>query len=451
MKLAVDFSKGNIYKLLLNLSYPSIIAMLISAGNNIVDGIYLGNLVGGNGLAVTVINLPIQMIFMALSTMAPLGAAAMISIKLGSNRLKSIENIVFTAIMAAMLSSLSMVFLGGILNKPILLISGAGRELLGDARAFYLGSLIGWLFMPVTVLSNNMLRIVGEAKKASLIMIASIVINIIFTPVFILVFNMGIFGAGLGISFGQFISFLLMLYYYLVKKLPLQLNFKKVKFVLPYFRMMHILGFSAFIRQSLNTFATVIYNNLFYIYGGALALNALGIILKVNTFVLLPIFGILHGFQPLLGYNYGTKNFERVKEIVNKGLIVTVAITGLSFIIVQVFKSSIIGIFTPNTDFTQLAEYGMIFLMIGIPFVGVSLIASSMFQSFNKPLIATFIAISRQLFFTMPLLFILSRIYSLQGVWIAFPIADMLTGILSLIIIYYWLNKIKKKWKKNFE
>ena len=451
MKLAVDFSTGNVYKLLLSLSYPSIIAMLISAGNNIVDGIYLGNLVGGNGLAATAINLPIQMIFMALSTMAPLGAAAMISIKLGNNRLRAIENIVFTAIIAAILLSLSMVFLGGILNKPILLISGAGRELLADARAFYLGSLIGWLFMPVTVLSNNMLRIVGEAKKASLIMIVSIVVNIIFTPIFILVFNMGIFGAGLGTSLGQFISFLLMLYYYLVKKLPLQLNFKKVKFVLPYFRMMHILGFSAFIRQSLNSFAAVIYNNLFYIYGGALALNALGIILKVNTFVLLPIFGILHGFQPLLGYNYGRKNFERVKEIVNKGLIITVVITGLSFIIVQVFKSSIIGIFTPNSDFTQLAEYGMIFLMIGIPFVGVSLIASSMFQSFNKPLIATFIAISRQLFFTIPLLFILSRIYSLQGIWIAFPIADMLTGILSLIIIYYWLNKIKKKWKKNFE
>lgn len=448
MNLAVDFSKENVYKLLFKLSYPSIIAMLINAGNNIIDGIYLGNLVGGNALAVTAIILPVQMVLMALGTMAPLGAAAMISVKLGSKRLKPIKNIAFTAIIASILLSLLIILIGSIFNIPILLLSGAQGELLKAAQLYYFSSLIGWLFMPLTILGNNLLRTIGEAKKASYIMIISIVVNVIMTPFLIVVFNMGIFGAGLATSLGQFMSFLLMLYYYFIKKLPFTFKLKEVKFVWTYFRMMHTLGFSAFIRQSLNSFAAVIYNNLFYIYGGVVALNAIGIIFKVNTFVLLPIFGILHGFQPIIGYNYGKKDYNRIKEIVNKGLLITVVITLTSLLLVQVFKGPIISIFTPNQDFTQMAEYGMIFLMIGIPFVGISLVGSTMFQSFNKPLTATIIAISRQLFFTMPLLLVLSRVYALQGIWLAFPIADILTGILSLMIIYYWLNKIRKKWKK---
>lgn len=448
MKLAVDFGKESIYKLLIKLSYPSIIAMTINAGNNIIDGIYVGNLIGGNALAITAIFLPIQLVLMALATMAPLGTSAMVSVKLGNNRLKPIDNIVYTALIAALILSVLTIVIGGLFNTPILSIAGAKGDLMGDARLYYFACLIGWIFMPFVILGNNLLRTIGEAKKASMVMTISIILNTILTPIFIVVFKMGIFGAGLGTSVGQIVSFLILLYYYFVKGIPLRLNFKEVKFVPAYYTRIHVLGFSSFIRQSLNSFSAIIYNNLFYIYGGVVALNAIGIILKVNTFVLLPIFGILQGFQPILGFNIGKKNYPRVKEIVNKGMILTLLVTISSLAIILLFKSQIISVFSQNPEFTQMAEYGMIFLMIGIPFVGVSLIGSTMFQSFNKPLIATVIAISRQLFFTIPLLLILSRFFGLDGIWYAFPISDISTGILGVALTYYWLNKIKKDWIK---
>lgn len=449
MKTSIDFNKGNVYKLIFLLSYPSIIAMLVSASNNIVNGMYLGNLVGGNALAVTAVTLPIEMVLVALGTMATMGTAAMVSVKLGSNRHKVIDNIVFTGMMSAWILTIAIMFFGILFSDFILSLAGGKGELLADTKIYYYATLIGWLFAPTIYLANNLLRTIGEPKKASNIMLVSIIANIIFTPIFIVIFDMGIFGAGIANSFGQFLSFLLVIYYYKVEKLPTYLNFKKVKFKWMYYVKMNLLGFSAFLRQSLNSVGAILLNNLFLAYGGIVALNAIGIIMKINTFLFLPIFGLLHGLQPLLAYTYGTKNFKRLKEIVNKGILIAFSLSFTALIVVVIFNGQIINLFTKEGSFVEMAKYGMIFVMGGMPLVGIQLIGSSAFQAFDNPKAAIFLAILRQLFLMIPILLLLSFYFGLDGIWYSFPAADILTGVISYLIIWSGLNKIKKRWEKQ--
>ncbi len=449
MKTAIDFSRGNIYKLIYSLSYPSILAMLVNASNNIVNGMYLGNLIGGNALAVTAITLPIEMILVALATMATLGTAAMISVKLGSKRHKVIDNIAWTGIVSALILTIGIIIIGTVFTDSIISLAGGKGVLLDETKIYFSAILIGWLFAPTIFLANNLLRTVGEAKKASSIMLISIITNVIFTPIFIVIFDMGIYGAGLANSFGQFLSFLLILYYYKVKKLPFKINFKKVKFKWLYYKKMNLLGFSAFMRQSLNSVGAIILNNLFFAYGGVVALNAIGIILKINTFLFLPIFGLLHGLQPLLAYNYGMKDFKRVKEILNKGMLIAFTMSFLALVVVMLLNDQIINLFTKDDSFFAMAKFGMIFVMGGMPLVGIQLVGSSAYQSFNQPITAIFLAVLRQLFLMIPFLLIFSYYFGLKGVWISFPIADILTGIISYIIIMNGLSKLKKRWEKQ--
>lgn len=449
MQTAIDFTKGNIYKLIFTLSYPSIIAMLVNASNNIVNGMYLGNLIGGNALAVTAVTLPIEMVLVALGTMATLGTAAMVSVKLGSKRHKVIDNIVWTGIVSAIILTIGIIVIGTVFSDFIISLAGGKGVLFDDTKIYYSAILIGWLFAPTIFLANNLLRTIGEAKKASSIILTSIITNVIFTPIFIVIFDMGIFGAGLANSFGQFLSFLLVLYYYKVKKLPTELNFKTVKFKWLYYKKMNLLGFSAFVRQALNSVGAILLNNLFLAYGGIVALNAIGIILKINTFLFLPIFGLLHGLQPLMAYTYGMKDFKRLKEIVNKGMFIAFSMSFMALILVILLNDQIINLFTKENDFVEMAKYGMIFVMGGMPLVGIQLIGSSAYQSFDKPYAAILLAGLRQLVLMIPFLLIFSYYFGLDGIWFSFPVADILTGVISYIVIMVGLRKIKNRWEKQ--
>jgi Na+-driven multidrug efflux pump len=193
----------------------------------------------------------------------------------------------------------------------------------------------------------------------------------------------------------------------------------------------------------------ILLNNLFFTYGGVVALNAIGIILKINTFLFLPIFGLLHGLQPMLAYTYGMKDFKRVKEIVNKGMFIAFAMSFIALIGVILLNDQIINLFTKDDSFVDMAKYGMIFVMGGMPLVGIQLVGSSAYQSFDKPFMAIFLATLRQLFLMIPFLLIFSFYFGLQGIWFSFPAADILTGIISYIVIMVGLKRIKKRWEKK--
>ena len=229
MALRMDFENEKISKLLLQLSYPSIIAMLANASYNIIDGIYLGNFVGPDALGATNAVFPIQILYMGIVSMIGVGMASLVSMRLGEKRQEDSALYAGTSVVGALLIGAILVAFTVIFSGPLLQVAGAVPEIIGESKSYLLGIIIGWFYFPLVVVGNNLLRCVGEAKKASSIMLTSIFANIILAPIFILVFKMGTFGVGLSTSVSQGLSCILLFIYYKRGALVLPLNKKTVK------------------------------------------------------------------------------------------------------------------------------------------------------------------------------------------------------------------------------
>ncbi|AMP20430.1 hypothetical protein AZF37_03920 [endosymbiont 'TC1' of Trimyema compressum] len=226
MALRVDFENEKISKLLLQLSYPSIIAMLANASYNIIYGIYLGNFVGPDALGATNAVLPIQIFYMGITTMVAIGMASLVSMRLGEKKQEDAALYAGTAIVGALLIGAILVAFTIIFSEPLLQVAGAAPEIIGESKSYLIGIIIGWIYFPLVVVGNNLLRCVEEAKKAYSIMLTSIVANIFLAPLFILVFKMGTFGVGLSTSISQGLSSILLFVYYRRGALVLPLNKK---------------------------------------------------------------------------------------------------------------------------------------------------------------------------------------------------------------------------------
>ena len=449
MALRVDFENEKISKLLLQLSYPSIIAMLANASYNIIDGIYLGNFVGPDALGATNAVLPIQIFYMGIATMVAIGMASLVSMRLGEKKQEDAALYAGTAIVGALLVGAILVAFTIIFSGPLLQVAGAAPEIIGESKSYLIGIIIGWIYFPFVVVGNNLLRCVGEAKKASSIMLTSIVANIFLAPLFILVFKMGALGVGLSTSISQGLSSILLFVYYRRGALVLPLNKKTVRMKWDYFGSICGIGFSTFLRQSIGSLTILLYNRFLLYYGGIVALNAIGIVNKVYTLITLPIFGLLQGIQPLVGYNYGSHNYKRVKESVYKGIGFCLGVSSISLAILLIFVKPILGVFTSDPLVLEMARMGMYFVLGALPLISFQLVGTTVFQSFGKIRTALLLALLRQLLLAIPLLFILGNGFGLLGVWISFPLADILAAVISIIVIVLGLRNIEKKWQEE--
>ena len=449
MKLKVDFKNKNTTKLILHLSYPSIIAMLANASYNIIDGIYLGNFVGADALGATNAILPIQTFYMAIATMSGVGVASVVARYLGGEKDELALTFIGTAISGALLIGVFLVIGGFLFTLPFLYFAGTDSTIVEESTQYLYGILVGWLYYPLVVIGNNLLRCVGEAKRASSLMLISIGTNIIIAPLFLLVFKMGVLGVGLSTSISQGISLLLLIYYYKKKVFPFSIHKANLKIERKKLFHMYGLGFSSFLRQTIGSVSILLYNRFLLMYGGVEYLNAIGIINKLYTLITLPIFGLLQGIQPVIGYNYGAHNYKRVKESVYKGALSCVLLSTASLIIILVFMDPILSLFTSDGLVKDITKYGIYFVFGALPLISFQMVGTASYQSFGKIRTALFIAVIRQLVIAIPLLFILSLTVGLEGIWLSFPISDILSAIISVIIIEYGLRKIKRSWEQK--
>lgn len=449
MKLGLDFENDKIINLIFKLSYPSIIAMIVNASYNIIDGIYLGQFVGSNALAATTIVMPVQMILMGIGTTGALGAASIISRRLGEKREKIALDVAGVALFSALILGVIMLIIGVLFANQIVALAGAVPEIAPDSKSYFLGIMVGWLYFPMVITSNNLLRTVGNAKAASSVMLIGVLINIIVVPVYLFVFKLGVFGVGLGTSTAQLVSLMLAFYYYKKGKFILPLKIAHFKIKMNYLKEMYIIGFSSFVRQAVGSVMFIVFNKSVFMHGGLVALNAFGIINKINTLITLPIFGLLQGIQPLVGFSYGSRNFERTKEGVYKGILVSLGVTLISLALLLTFRSTIVSWFTAEPAVQAMAEYAMLFIMVTTPLMSIQLVGTTVYQAFGKARMALFLAIVRQVLVAIPLVLILGESLGLLGVWLSFPISDVISATISGIAIILGLRRIKKNWEEE--
>lgn len=442
-------------KLIRKFAIPCIISMLINSLYNIVDQIFIGWGVGYLGNGATNIVFPITMICLAFSLMFGDGTSAYLSLKLGEKKEKEAAKGVANGILIGTVISLVICVLTLILLPQILNLFGC-TDALRDYSLKY-GSIIamGIPFMMIGVILNGVIRSDGSPKYSMMSMVAGAVLNTILDPIFIFVFKMGVEGAAIATIFSQFISFLLnALYIRRFKTIKLSKDLFKPQFSV--IRRIALLGISSFINQMSIVLVLAAENNLLAKYGALskfgpdIPITVLGIVMKISQILNSIIIGIAVGAQPIFGYNYGAKNFKRVKSTLKRVLGIGVAISTIAFILFQTIPDKLISIFGSGDElYVEFACLTFrIYLLLNI-FNGVQIPSGIFFQAIGKSGKSAILSLSRQVLFLIPSMLIFSSIFKLKGVLYAGPIADGLAFTLATGLLIYEIKHLDKKSNKS--
>lgn len=305
--------------------------------------------------------------------------------------------------------------------------------------------IFGSIFIIFASASNSIIRSEGKAKYAMMVMIASAITNIILDPIFIFGLNMGIKGAALATIISYLISACAALYFFISKRTEIRLkliNFKiKLKIIFEIFKI----GASSFSRMVASSIMAIIVNHSLGFYGGDLAIAAFGIVNRLLMFIIMPMFGVVQGMQPILGYNYGANKIKRVVETIKLSTKSTSIMAIIAFLLILIFAELLIKMFTKDPELISTSTKAIKIIIIMFPVIGFQVITAGMYQAFGYAGKAFFISILRQVIFIIPIIFFLPQFLGLDGVWITFPISDFLAGIVTW---FFFNNEIKHLNKK---
>ena len=425
-------------------SIPAIVGMLVNALYNVVDRIFIGRGVGKLALTGVTVTFPIANIILAFGMLVGIGTAALISIKLGQQKKEEAEHILGNALTLIIISSIIVTGLGLLFLEPMLIKFGASSETLPYAKEYITIILIGVIFQNIGFGLNNTIRSEGNPRIAMYTMLIGGVLNTVLDPLFIFVFNMGTKGAAIATVISQAVNTLWVLYYFLGGKSVLKIHYKNLKLNFKVVMSIFAIGMSPFSMQIAASIVTIISNRSLVKYGGDLALGSMGIIMSIIMMVLMPIFGINQGCQPIIGYNYGAKKYHRVKHTLKLAILAATIITTTGFIIIQLFPVQFISIFNKDPELIAIGVHGIRVYLFMTPVIGFQIVSSNYFQAIGKAKISIFLGLSRQVIILIPLLFVLPRFFGLNGVWMSGPTSDALASILTAIFLLVEIKHLNK-------
>jgi len=425
-----------IRKLLLEQSIPAGIGFLVMSVYSIVDIYFVSQYIGKVAIAAINVVLPITFLISSIGMAIGIGGASIISRALGSgDREKAFLTFGNQAGMTVTLAVV-MVILGGFLDVPMLKLFGANEEIIPEAQKYLDILLIGVPFLAWAMMSNNVIRAEGKPKVAMLTLLIPAVINIILDPIFIAVLDMGIEGAAWATTIGYLASAIHIIFFYAGKRSELKIRKANLKPNLPIAKEIFSIGSITLARQGSFSILAIVINNSLDVYGGSLAIATYGIVRSLTLFIAFPVIGIMQGFMPIAGFNYGAQYLHRVRESINLSLFWSTLVSTVVFIAVYFSANFIAGFFTDDADLLRETPAALRFIFMGVPVMGVSMISAAYFQAIGKSGPALFLTLTRQIIFLIPLVYLFSNFWGLYGIWYAFPAGEVLAAIVCGI----WLN-----------
>lgn len=437
------FATEPIGRLIAKFAIPCVISLLVNSLYNIVDQIFIGWGVGYLGNGATNVVFPITIVALALSLMIGDGGAAYLSLKLGEGDAESAKKGVGNAIAMVTIVSIILTAVFLIFIDPILTLFGA-TDMLRDYALEY-GTIIGMglPFMMIPGAINSIIRADGSPKYAMFSMALGAVINTIFDPVFIFVFHMGVQGAAIATVMGQIASFVVSVIY-----LP---RFKTLHIDKGVFRLraktcvnIVTFGISSFITQFAITIVMALTNNLLAqygaasVYGSEIPLTATGIVMKVNQILISILVGISVGAQPIIGFNYGAKDFKRVKKALDIALLASEIISIIAFLIFQFAPMSVVSLFGSEEGlYNEFAVMAFRIFLLLCPLTGFQTVVAVYLQAVGKPVKSAILSLARQIIFFIPAALILPMFLGVTGVLWTGPVADGLAFLLSAGLLIY--------------
>jgi putative MATE family efflux protein len=456
---------AKISKLMLEFAIPSIIGLVVNGLYNIIDAIFLGHAVGEAGIGATTIVMPIMIVGMAISILVGAGGNALTALRMGAGKHEEAEKVMgitFTLTIIAAVICTVAVF---VFEAPILTLCGASMEKSPETYAMasiFLRIVAGGLVFQFFGMGfNNFIRTAGDPNRALYTMVIGTVVCIGLNALFVMGFGWGVAGSAWATIIGQAVSAALVFWFFVFsKKTPFKLRIRYFKLEGRFVKSILALGSAPFVLQAANALINFLLNNQLqalgpeHIIGYDGAFAAIGTVQRIAMFTFFPILGTAIAAQPLFGYNYGAQNFARVKTTFKIGLIWVTAFGVFFWAIIHLFPNQIIFIFGINNPdllkFTVTALKVQVFMM---PLIGLQVIATNYFQSSGQPLKSMFLSSTRQILYLIPLLYFLPLVISsiiptltpLDGLYYAYPIADILSIITCVIFMAFELRKVNAK------
>jgi len=430
-------------RLLLKLSLPAFFGMFVITLYNVVDTIFIGHYVGPLGIAGLSIVFPLQMLSMGTGQMMGMGGASLISRLIGANNAPRAEHALGNAITPVIALS-AIIMMAGLANIDFWLrLMGSSETILPYAKDYMSVILSGLVFPTLAMALNSLVRAEGNARAAMTGMIIGAVSNIILDAIFIILLEMGIKGAALATVIAQIISAGYFIGYYASGKSFLKIHSRNLILEWDTLKAILAIGIASLARTLAGSLAMVFINRVLVVYGGDLAVSAFGIINRIMMFAIMPGIVIGQGLQPILGFNYGAKHYDRALKAIKIAIAAATTCCVGVFLVLNFVPEPFIRIFTTDNGLIALGSYAAKRVFLVVYLIGLIMVGSLVFQSIGKAIQSFVTAISRPFLFLIPLIFILPQSLRLDGVWLAFPIADGLTFVLMLALLIPQIRELR--------
>ncbi|OCG01034.1 MATE family efflux transporter [Gilliamella sp. wkB112] len=446
-----DLKNKKISSLFWQYALPAVIGTIVNTLYNIIDGIFIGHWIGREALSGAGLILPVMNFTAGIGMLVGIGSASRISIFLGRGENDKAEKVAGTSFMlTAVLSGLTLSLLFYFVD-PVLDFVGSSPINHIYAREFLEVFLPGSIFLTLTYNYNNMMRASGYPFKAMMTMVVSVIANIILAPIFIIGFGWGMRGAAFATTLSMFISFIFVMQHFISKNSNIKLYWRNFKLNFTYVKAILSIGMSPFSMQIAASIVVVFINWQLNRYAplaniaGEDAIAAYSNANRLITLIIMIVIGINQGMQPIIGYNYGAKNFIRVRGTFIYAVKIATIITTLGFILGFFIPSTLVRAFSSEEDLVVISATALRYTTLAFVFVGFQMVTTSFFQCIGMAKISIMLSLSRQILILLPTLYILPLFFDLNGVWLSSPVSDLLASGIAYAVLYWYFKSIKNR------
>lgn len=440
--------------LLMQYAIPAIVAMAASSVYNIIDGIFIGQGVGAEAIMGLALTGPLMSLTAAFGAMVGVGAATLMSVELGQKDYGTAQKILGNVVIMNLTLGIVLGLLLLVFINPILRFFGASDVTLPYARNFMSIILVGNVVTHMYLGLNALLRSTNRPQKAMCATIGTVVLNCILAPIFIFVLGWGIRGAATATIMAQMIMLMWQLRLFSNKDELIHLNRSIIKLDVKIVKESLLVGLPQFLINLCACLVAAMMTRSLTTYGGDMAVGAFGICNRFILFIVMVVIGLNQGMQPIAGYNFGARRYDRVLGVLNKALIFGSVITLTGFVIGVFFPTPFVSVFAKDSpQLIKLSAHALSCMVMMFPIVGIQIVSTAFFQSIGYAPKSIFLSLTRQLIFLVPAIFILPHLYAdpLEGLWHAAPVADGLASVLAITLLVLQVKKFKKQMQAPVE
>lgn len=446
----MELGTERIRKLLMQYAVPAVVAMTASSLYNMVDSIFIGHGVGPLAISGLALTFPLMNLAAAFGSLVGVGAATLISMRLGQRDYATAQRVLGNVVMLNLLLGVGFGLVALLFLDPILYFFGASDATIGYAREYMTVILLGNVITHMYLGLNSVLRASGHPRKAMYATINTVIINTILDPIFIYGFGWGIRGAAIATVLAQIIS--LVWQFRLLSDRSELIHFRRGIYRLRrrIVRDVLAIGMSPFLMNLTACFIVILINKGLKTYGGDLMIGAYGIVNRLAFVFVMIVMGVNQGMQPIAGYNFGAQQYDRVLRVLKLTIVCAVGITTVGFLVGEFAPRLAVSLFTSDEELIRLSVEGMRIVFVFFPIIGFQMVATNFFQSIGMAGKAIFMSLSRQLLFLMPGLLFLPRFFEVStpwdgswGVWCAMPLSDFLATVVAFFMLTHQLRKFR--------